>query len=69
MSIEKFKKKGEEGDSKTEDFCLQCLAAPALAGAVAAAGTTKTENNSMKYVLYVFIAAALGYGLYKAFKK
>ena len=60
MSIDKFKK---------EDFCIQCLAAPALAGAVAAAGTTQTQNNSLKYVLWLFIALVFVYGLYKAFKK
>ena len=63
MSIEKFKKEDEK-NKKKEDFCVQCLAAPALAGAVAAAGTTKTTDKNHKYILYGIIFLAVEYGLY-----
>lgn len=64
MSIEKFKKEDEDKNKKQEDFCMQCLAAPALAGAVAAAGTTKTTNKNHTYILYGIIFLAVVYGLY-----
>jgi len=50
--------KEPEPEKKKEEFCMQCLAAPALAGAVAAAGVvTQTDKSDKgKKVKYILMA-------------
>tara|TARA_B110000977_G_scaffold169026_1_gene218627 strand:+ start:246 stop:470 length:225 start_codon:yes stop_codon:yes gene_type:complete len=50
----------KEPEKKKEEFCMQCLAAPALAGAVAAAGVVTQTGNSdeSKNVKYILMAVA-----------
>jgi hypothetical protein len=49
----------EEKIKKKEEFCSKCLAGPAVAAAVAAAGISQTDNSQKgKMLRYGLIAVA-----------